>query len=80
MINSKRTLDMLEIDKYAKIEKIECSETIRRRLYDLGLIDGTKIKALYKSPFGDPSAYLIKGAVIALRHDDTKHITILDVN
>lgn len=70
------TLDMLKIDETAKIETVNCAEKIRLRLYDLGLIEGTTIKALYKSPFGDPMAYLIRGAVIALRVDDTKYISI----
>jgi ferrous iron transport protein A len=38
-------------------------------MLDLGIIDGTEIEPLYKSPSGNPIAYLIRGAVIALRSD-----------
>lgn len=72
-----KTLNMLQADETAIIKEINCSETIKRRLLDLGLIKGTTIRALYTSPFGDPSAYLIRGAVIALRKDDTKYIDLL---
>lgn len=48
----------------------------RRRLLDLGLIQGTKIEILGKSPFGDPTAYSIRGAIIALRCDDAEKIIV----
>lgn len=49
---------------------------MRRRLQDIGLIEGTKVKCLQKSPAGDPVAYLIRGAVIALRSEDSSNILI----
>ena len=39
----------------------------RRRLMDLGVVPGTEIVAEMKSASGDPTAYRIKGASIALR-------------
>ncbi|MCW8805141.1 MAG: metal-dependent transcriptional regulator [Ignavibacteriaceae bacterium] len=39
----------------------------RRRLMDLGVVPGTDIVAEIKGAFGDPTAYRIKGASIALR-------------
>ncbi|MCU0415523.1 MAG: metal-dependent transcriptional regulator, partial [Ignavibacteriaceae bacterium] len=39
----------------------------RRRLMDLGVVPGTEIVAEMKGAFGDPTAYRIKGASIALR-------------
>ena len=44
--------------------------TMRRRLLELGLVDGTMVECLGRSPWGDPSAFLIRGAVIALRKAD----------
>lgn len=40
------------------------------RLLDLGLIEGTDVECLGRSPGGDPAAYLIRGAVIAIRDRD----------
>jgi ferrous iron transport protein A len=50
--------------------------TARRRMLDLGLICGTEIEPLYQSPFGSPVAYLIRGAVIALRSDVSSMILV----
>ena len=44
--------------------------TLSWRLRDLGLIENTRVVCLGRSPMGDPSAYLIRGTVIALRRCD----------
>lgn len=49
---------------------------MRRRLMDLGLIEGTEIECVGRSPFGDPTAYLIRGAVIAIRGTDGREVLI----
>lgn len=46
------------------------------RLRDLGVIEGTKIVCLIKSPLGDPTAYAIRGAVFAVRNKDAKNIHV----
>lgn len=52
---------------------------MRRRLQDIGLIEGTEVLCLQKSPSGDPVAYLIRGAVIALRGEDSSKIILESV-
>lgn len=53
--------------------------SIRRRLRDIGFVEGAKVECIMKSPLGDPVAYLIKGAVIALRREDAASITVEEV-
>jgi DtxR family Mn-dependent transcriptional regulator len=48
----------------------------RRRLYDLGLIPGTEIEVEMVSPGGDPTAYRIRGSVIALRDSQARLIKV----
>ncbi len=48
----------------------------RRRLMDLGLLPGTTITPEMRSPSGDPTAYRIRGALIALREEQTRHIQV----
>ncbi len=52
------------------------NESMRQRLIDLGLIEHTLIECLGRSPLKDPSAYLIRGSVIALRAEDSRKILI----
>ena len=37
---------------------------------------GTEVECVQKSPAGDPIAYDIRGAVIALRSDDSKFVIV----
>ena len=70
------TLDKLDINKNAIILNLNCKGDLRRRLLDLGLVNGTNIKASFKSPMGNPIAYEIRGTTIALRKEDSKLINI----
>lgn len=47
-----------------------------RRLRELGLVKGTEIGHLYTAPAGSPMAFSIRGAVIALRAQDCRRITV----
>jgi DtxR family Mn-dependent transcriptional regulator len=62
-------LSVLDVGETARVVGISsaCRGTERRRLLDLGLIPGTVVHAEMRSPSGDPTAYRIRGAVIALR-------------
>ena len=54
-----------------------CRGLERRRLMDLGILPGTVIEMEMKSPSGDPTAYRIRGASIALRKEQADQIHIL---
>lgn len=56
------------------IEKIEISGVIRRRLLDLGFVQGAEILVLQKSPLGDPVAYRVSNTTIALRKEESSKI------
>lgn len=69
-------LNSLVIGEKGKVRKLMCDGLIRRRMLDLGIIENTTIESLYKSPSGDPVAYLIRGAVIALRSEIASTILV----
>jgi len=50
----------------------------RRRLLDLGLVPGTVVVAELRSPLGDPVAYRVRGASVALRREQARQIRIAD--
>ncbi|MGN1048240.1 MAG: ferrous iron transport protein A [Eubacteriales bacterium] len=51
----------------------ECG-AMRRRLLDIGLVENTRVECVGTSPGGGLCAYLIRGAVIALRPEDSRKI------
>lgn len=76
MNNYQIPLNQLPIGKKANVISLTSDGTTRRRMLDLGIIDGTEIEPLYKNPSGNPVAYLIRGAVIALRADVSEQIMV----
>lgn len=69
-------LNEINPGEIAYITSIGCPYAMRRRLFDLGLVEKTRIECIGRSPFGDPTAYLIRGAVIALRREDCNGIFV----
>lgn len=71
-----RTLDCLPVGQRAQIAALSAPEGQRRRLLELGFVPGGSIAAVQASPWGDPVAYSVCGAVIALRRSDARKIDI----
>lgn len=69
-------LDRLPEGQSAYVTEVHNEPSMRRRLADIGLIRGTRVTCLCRSPAGDPAAYLIRGAVIALRGRDAAGIQV----
>lgn len=53
-----------------------CRGAQRRRLLDLGVVPGTRVTHELSGPSGDPTAYRIRGALIALRRDQAAQIFV----
>lgn len=70
------TLNKVEMNKEVKVKEIKCENNIKRRILDLGIIEGTKIKPVFKSPLGDPTAYEVRGMLLSLREEDSQNIKI----
>lgn len=58
------------------VTEIAANPAMTRRLIDLGLVRGTRVTCIARSPAGDPCAYLIRGALIALRRGDARGIRL----
>ncbi len=69
-------LNHLKEGQTAVVRELTAPGSIRRRLQDIGLIRGTQVECIGISPLGDPAAYLIRGAVIALRREDATGVLI----
>ncbi|MGD8277834.1 MAG: metal-dependent transcriptional regulator [Gemmatimonadota bacterium] len=72
------TLAILEQGESAQVTGISaaCQGPQRRRLLDLGVVPGTVIRAELVSSSGDPVAYRIRGALIALRREQAAWVEI----
>ncbi|MGN0801365.1 MAG: ferrous iron transport protein A [Candidatus Faecivicinus sp.] len=71
-----KTIRDLLPGQHGVIRRMLNTGSMRRRLLDIGMIEGTKIECVGRSPAGDPMAYLIRGAVIAIRGEDGSGVVI----
>ena len=70
------SLANLQVGERARVASLLSRGSMRRRLQDIGLIEGTEVECVQKSPAGDPVAYRIRGALIALRSEDSSNILV----
>ncbi len=69
-------LSQVMLGETVRVQHLLAQGAIRRRLRDLGVIEGTKIQSLHRGPWGDPTAYEIRGSVIALREKDAANVIV----
>ncbi len=83
-LETTQRLSQLEPGQRGQVVSISaaCRGPERRRFMDLGILPGTTITAEMRSPGGDPTAYNIRDALIALRKDQANliHINRLEEN
>ncbi|HAA89077.1 MAG TPA: ferrous iron transport protein A [Peptococcaceae bacterium] len=70
-------LSKLPVGARCKVVAVEVGEPERLRLLGLGLVPGTKVEVVRKSPCGDPIAYKIRGAVVALRQETARQVLVV---
>lgn len=69
-------LNKLPINCRGKVVKLNCDGNVRRRMLDLGIVKDTNIIPILKSPFGDPTAFEIRGSLVALRKEISELIEV----
>lgn len=73
------TLAALKKGAAATVKDVTDQGPLGRRFFDLGLIPGARVECVGRAPLGDPAAYLIAGAVIAIRRRDAAAVLVQDV-
>lgn len=70
------TLDQLPTGPQARVTTLQLTGAERRRMMDLGILPGAAIEVALENPLGDPTAYRVRGAVIALRCEQARQIQV----
>ncbi len=68
------SLDRLRRGQSAVITEVHGSGAMHDRLRDLGFTENSEVTCLFPAAFGDPHAYRVKDAVIALRRADAQQV------
>ena len=64
----------IEVGERARVKSLNVRGSMRRRFLDIGLVEDATVECVGRSPSGDPSAYRIRGAIIAIREEDCEGV------
>ena len=70
------SLDTLSPGQRAYVCAVTAEGAVRRRLQEFGITAGAPVKCVMRAPSGDPTAYQIRSAVIAIRREDARNVRI----
>lgn len=66
----------LKIGERGRVVKITAEAEIKRRLLDMGIVPGAKVKVEKVAPLGDPIDIIVKGYHLSLRKEEASTITV----
>jgi len=69
-------LRKLKINQKANIKHIKGRGELMRRIRDMGIMPGSRIKVIGRAPLYDPVALKIKGQIITLRNNEADYIFV----
>lgn len=49
-------------------------------MMEMGLVEGKKLKVLFRAPFGDPIAVDVDGYVLSLRKNEAELVIVESIN
>ena len=70
------SLNNVLLNEEVFVYRIDCDNSIKRRLLDIGLSKGCKVIPVLKSISGGIRAYLIRNSLIAIRDSDCEKILV----
>ena len=71
-----RRLSEMNIGDKGEIKSVKASGEIRRRLLDMGLVEGVQFTVLRVAPLGDPIVVKVKGFDLSLRIKEARQIKV----
>ncbi|WP_017733311.1 FeoA family protein [Nafulsella turpanensis] len=67
--------DKMDVHQEVEVREIEESE-VSLKLLEMGILPGKRLILLHIAPLGDPMAFQVDDAVIALRKDEAQFVKV----
>lgn len=71
-----KKLSELEPGDTAIVVRMKSGGEVARRMADMGLIPGTKVKVVRKAPLGDPIEFEVRGYNLSLRRNEAELVIV----
>ena len=62
------------------VKRITGDKNLRKRIADMGIVKGTRIKVVRKAPLGDPVEFELKGYCLSLRKNEAENVYVEEVS
>lgn len=72
-------LSELSPGQWGRVISLKAQGMTRCRLLDLGLVPETPAQVVRRSPVGDPTAFRIRGALVALRREEAVQVLVTSI-
>jgi len=72
------TLRDVKVGNSCTVAAIGGGGAIRRRIMDMGLIKGTKVKVRKVAPLGDPIELTVRGYELSIRKEDAASVEVTE--
>jgi Fe2+ transport system protein FeoA len=59
-----------------RVTKVTGDRLLRRRIMDMGIVQGTEIKVVRRAPLGDPIEFLLKDYHLSLRKNEAENVYV----
>jgi len=70
-------LGEMKVGMHGMISSTKGPDEIRRRLLEMGLLEGSRVELVHEAPFGgDPIAVRVRGTLLALRRNEANYIEV----
>lgn len=70
------TLDRVPVGGEARVLDVRGQPEVRRRLMEMGVVRGERVRVKRKAPLGDPIAVRLKGYQLALRRSEARAVVV----
>jgi Fe2+ transport system protein FeoA len=69
-------LHELPLGAPAIVRSVDCDRLVRRRLFELGLLPGTRLEVIRRAPLGDPLELSLRGYRLSIRAEEARAIGV----
>jgi Fe2+ transport system protein FeoA len=72
----KPSLADLPLGQHAEIASIDCERRVSRRLMEMGLLPGTRVRVVRVAPLGDPIELRLRNYSLSVRRAEATKIAV----
>ncbi|MGE0786894.1 MAG: ferrous iron transport protein A [Sandaracinaceae bacterium] len=79
MATAETTLGSLPVGAECVIREVRCERPVARRLWEMGMLPGTRVRLTRVAPLGDPLELRLRGYSLSIRKQEAGAIVVDEV-